>query len=54
LVGQQLNLDVKEVRRLVWRNFATIIRETGTLELFPDVFQTVLAEVSPDTVETDK
>lgn len=48
LVGQQLKLGVKDVRRLAWRNLATIIRETGTRELFPEAFATVLAEVSPD------
>jgi Tat protein secretion system quality control protein TatD with DNase activity len=48
-VGQQLKLGVKDVRRLAWWNLATIIRETGTRELFPEAFATVLAEVSPDT-----
>jgi TatD DNase family protein len=48
LVGQQLKLGVKDVRRLAWRNLATIIRETDTRELFPETFATVLAEVSPD------
>jgi uncharacterized protein YdeI (YjbR/CyaY-like superfamily)/Tat protein secretion system quality control protein TatD with DNase activity len=46
LVGQQLNLDVKEVRRLAWRNLATIIHETGTRELFPEAITEVLVEVS--------
>jgi TatD DNase family protein len=35
LVAQQLGLEVKEVRRLVWRNLGTIVRETGTRELLP-------------------
>jgi TatD DNase family protein len=48
LVGQQLKLGVEEVRRLAWRNLATIIRETGTWELFPGPFATILAEVGPD------
>jgi TatD DNase family protein len=48
LVGQQLGLGVKDVRRLAWRNLATIVRETGTGELFPDTFATVLAEVGLD------
>jgi TatD DNase family protein len=47
LVGQQLNLPVAEVRRLAWRNLATMLRETGTLELFPEAFKTVLAEMDP-------
>lgn len=46
LVGQQLGLGVKEVRRLAWQNLATIICETGTRELFPETFATVLTEVS--------
>ncbi|HEY43300.1 MAG TPA: TatD family hydrolase [Anaerolineae bacterium] len=50
LVGQQLKLDIEDVRRLAWRNLATIIRETGTQELFPEAFTTVLSEVSPDLV----
>jgi TatD DNase family protein len=45
LVGQQLNLGANDARRLGWRNFATIVRETGTRELFPEAFSTVLAEV---------
>jgi hypothetical protein len=48
LVGQQLKLGVEDVRRLAWRNLATIIRETGTRELFPETFATVLAEMSLD------
>jgi TatD DNase family protein len=48
LVGQQLGLGLKDVRRLAWRNLATIIRETGTRELFPETFATVLTEVSLD------
>ena len=48
MVGQQLKLGVKDVRSLAWWNLATIIRETGTRELFPEAFATVLAEVSPD------
>jgi TatD DNase family protein len=52
LVGQQLRLDVKDVRRLAWRNLATIVRETGTRELFPEAFATVLAEVSLDVEDS--
>jgi TatD DNase family protein len=48
LVGQQLKLGVKDVRRLAWRNLAMIICETGTWKLFPEAFVTVLAEVSAD------
>jgi TatD DNase family protein len=35
LVGQQYGLEQAEVRRLVWRNFAAIVRETGTRRLLP-------------------
>jgi hypothetical protein len=48
IAGQQLSLDVKDVRHLAWRNLATVIRETGTGELFPETFATVLAAVSLD------
>jgi TatD DNase family protein len=48
LLGQQLGLDVAEVRRLAWRNLAAILRETGTRERFPEVFATALAQVSPE------
>jgi TatD DNase family protein len=48
LVGQQLKLDVEEVRRLAWRNFATIVRETDTSELLPEPIAAILARVSPD------
>jgi hypothetical protein len=36
LVGQQLGLAQAEVRRLGWRNLATIVRETGTQGLLPN------------------
>jgi len=48
LVGQQLRLDVKDVRRLAWRNLATIIHETGTRRLLPEPLAAILAEVSLD------
>jgi TatD DNase family protein len=50
LVGQQLGLAVKDVRRLAWRNLATIMDETDTRALFPQAFATVLAEVNSRTV----
>jgi len=46
LVAQQLKIDVKEIRKLVWRNLATIINETGTLNLLPESFVTILSEVN--------
>src|SRR5574341_176167 len=36
LVAQQYGLDVKDIRRLVWQNFGTIIQKTGTLGLLPE------------------
>jgi TatD DNase family protein len=48
LVGQQLKLGVKDVRRLAWRNLATIVAETATQELFPEEFATILAEVGSE------
>jgi TatD DNase family protein len=47
LVGQQLKLSVREVRRLAWRNLATIIRETGTRDLFPEAIVAVLVAQKP-------
>jgi TatD DNase family protein len=46
LVGAQLGLTQAEVRRLVWRNLATIVRETGTQGLLPGPLVAVLTEVS--------
>ena len=46
LVAQQLGLGVKDVRLLVWRNFATIVRKTETLKLLPESFKAVIKEVS--------
>ncbi len=46
LVAQQFKIDVKEIRKLVWRNLATIINETGTLNLLPESFVTILSEVN--------
>lgn len=38
LVAQQLKTDVKEFRRMVWRNFATIIQDTATMNVLPKSF----------------
>lgn len=45
LVAQQFKLDVKEVRELVWRNLAAIVHKTGTWNLLPDTFTTVLSKL---------
>jgi len=48
LVAQQLELGVKDVRRLAWQNLRTIVRKTGTLGLLPEPLAALLAEVSSD------
>ncbi len=35
LLSASLGMDVQEVRRLVWRNFAEVVRLTGTRDLLP-------------------
>jgi hypothetical protein len=45
LIGQQLGLAQAEVRRLVWRNLAKIVRETGTQGLLPEPLVATLTEV---------
>jgi TatD DNase family protein len=45
LVAQQLKTDFKEVRRLVWKNFRTIIDKTGIASLLPSAFVRVLIEI---------
>ena len=48
LVAQQLRLDVKDVRRLVWHNFATIVNTTETQKLLPEPINAIIKEVSKD------
>ena len=43
-----LGLGVKDVRRLVWQNFGTIIDKTGTWRLLPKPLAAIVAEVNPD------
>ena len=45
LLAQQLGLDREEVRRLAWRNLATIVRQTETARLLPEGLRAVLAAV---------
>ena len=47
LVAQQYKLSVEDVRRLVWRNLATMVHQTGTWRLLPGPLAAVLAEVIP-------
>lgn len=49
LVAQQLGLGVKDVRRLVWRNFTTIIRSTGTIGLLPEPLKARIAEFDQES-----
>ncbi|HEX9617667.1 MAG TPA: TatD family hydrolase [Anaerolineales bacterium] len=46
LVAQQFELDVSGIRRLVWRNLAAIVHQTGTQDLLPSFFTDVLSGVS--------
>jgi TatD DNase family protein len=46
LVAQQLRVGIKDVRRLVWRNLATIIRKTKTEKLLPEPFKAIVDEAS--------
>jgi hypothetical protein len=45
ILAGQLELGVKDVRRLVWRNFATIVRETGIRGLLPEPIAASVAKV---------
>ncbi len=49
LVAQQLGLGVKDVRRLVWQNFAEIVRKTDTQKLLPEPFRAIIKEVSQES-----
>ena len=46
LVANQLELNVKDVRRLAWQNLATMVHDTHTLELLPKSFAAIIKEVS--------
>jgi TatD DNase family protein len=46
LVAQQLELEVREVRALVWRNLAAIIHQTGTGDLLPKSMMAILSGFS--------
>lgn len=46
LVAQQLGLDTRHIRRLVWHNFATIINKTDTKNLQPKPIQEIIKEAS--------
>jgi TatD DNase family protein len=42
LVAQQYKMNVKDLRVLVWRNFADIVEKTGTFNLLPEGTQQIL------------
>ena len=46
LVAQQLGLEVKDVRSLVWRNLGTIVRKTGTGRLLPSQLVAIIKQAS--------
>jgi TatD DNase family protein len=45
LVAQQRKTDVKEIRRMVWQNFASIVQDTGTIDLLPKSFVEIMIAV---------
>ncbi len=46
LVAQQFKLEVQQVRKLVWQNFAIIIHKTGTQGFLPESIVTVLSQLN--------
>lgn len=48
LVAQQFGLAVKDLRRLVWLNFARITSQTDTRHLLPEPLAAIVAAVSSD------
>jgi TatD DNase family protein len=42
MLSHSLKMEVGEVRRLVWRNFNEIVRQTGTRGLFPEGWKKLL------------
>jgi TatD DNase family protein len=49
LVAQQLSLSRKDVRRLAWQNFATIVRKTNTRKLLPEPLVAKMTDASQET-----
>lgn len=52
LLAQQLRVEREEVRRLAWRNLASIIQQTGTIGFLPEPLAAILEVVSPTTIES--
>jgi TatD DNase family protein len=46
LVAQQYELDVDEVRRLVWQNFSKILEQQSTKSRFPPYFTGIIQRVT--------
>lgn len=44
LVAQQVGVSVTDIRKLVWRNLATMIHKTNTEKLLPEPFRAILNE----------
>jgi TatD DNase family protein len=53
LVAQQFAISVSDVRKLVWRNLAGIVRDTETTGLLSEAFEAILAGVNPDIPPID-
>jgi len=49
LVGQQLGLSRRDVRRLAWQNLARIVQKTNTRELLPELLVERMAHVCQET-----
>jgi TatD DNase family protein len=50
LVAQQIKVDREEVRRLAWRNLATIFRQTDTQRLLPKPLAAIVDAFNPKIV----
>jgi TatD DNase family protein len=51
LVAQQFGLSRKDIRRLAWQNFATIVQKTNTHKLLP---RSLVAKMTEACHETDR
>jgi TatD DNase family protein len=52
LVAQQLGLSRRDVRRLAWRNLATIVQKTNTRKLLPEPLVEKMTDVCQETQRT--
>jgi len=51
LVAQQLGINVRDVRWLVWMNFSMVIQANATLDLLPEAFREIILSLSIQTHE---